>query len=135
MLVTACGIAAAGCDNYRLVETSRFQVADRNSQVVLSKAECDRLRELAQQPMPVGRYQMVHEGVRTWRFDTVTGRECLLLATDTDWKGKGGQQNSCFADDLEAARERHAFYPSLFDDAGNPLQQTLEPTAATRPTQ
>ena len=33
-----------------------------------------------------GRFSMYHTSGRTWRLDSVTGENCLLLAQDADWK-------------------------------------------------
>jgi hypothetical protein len=112
------------------VETSKYQLADKSKEVVLSKTEYEHLKALAAEPSQVGRYQMVQQGIRTWRLDTATGRSCLLLASEADWKGSANKQTSCPVDDYIAARERHAFHPFLYDDAGNPIQQ---PVPASQP--
>jgi hypothetical protein len=43
----------------------------------------------------VNRYQMRSEGYRTWRFDTATGKICLLLTPDSDWKKPDVAAQSC----------------------------------------
>ena len=42
-----------------------------------------------------GRYVMKNDGFRTWRFDTATGRTCLLMTTDADWKEPEVQGQRC----------------------------------------
>ena len=121
--------AVTGCGDYQIVETSKYELADRGKEVVLSKAEYERLKNFAAQPSQVGRYQMVRDGIRTWRFDTATGRSCLLLATEADWKSaEVKKQPTCFFDDVTAAQERHSLYPALYNEAGDPiLQKIAEP--------
>jgi hypothetical protein len=107
----------SGCDDYQLAETSK--------EVVVPRAEYEQLKAAvaASQAKQVGRYQLHEQGFRTWRLDTATGRSCLLLTSDADWKGKGGEQGSCYEEDLAAARERHRLYPSLYDVSGDPIPQ------------
>jgi hypothetical protein len=94
----------------------------QSKEVVISKAEYDELKAAAQAKQ-VGRYQLHREGFRTWRLDTATGRSCLLLTTDNDWKNAASTQNSCATEDWQEAQERHRLYPSLYDQDGNPIRQ------------
>jgi len=41
------------------------------------------------------RYKIVKEGARTWRLDSATGKVCLLLASDADWKNPDTARQSC----------------------------------------
>jgi uncharacterized coiled-coil protein SlyX len=41
------------------------------------------------------RYEVVKEGLRTWRLDTATGKTCLLLATDADWNKPDVAAQNC----------------------------------------
>jgi hypothetical protein len=104
-----------GCDD--------LQLADKSKEIVISKSEYEQLRAAAAETKQVGRYQLHNEGLRTWRLDTATGRSCLLLSSDTDWKGRGGEQGSCYAEDLAVAVERHKLYPSLYDAKGEIIPQ------------
>jgi len=104
--------AVSGCDDY--------QMADKSKEVVLSKAEYGQLKASAALAKQVGRYQIHKEGFRTWRLDTATGKSCLMLATEADWKIEG-YASSCATEDLAEAQERHRLYPSLYDANGNPL--------------
>ena len=62
---------------------------------VLSKDEIVKLREQAELGKHINRYQMRSEGFRTWRFDTATGKICLLLTTDSDWKKAAVDLQNC----------------------------------------
>ena len=116
MLFISAGFLS-GCDDYQLAEKSK--------EVVVPKAEYEQLKAAvaASQTKQVGRYQLHKESLRTWRLDTATGRSCLLLSTDADWKDRGGLEGSCYEEDLAAARERHRLYPSLYDTSGDPIPQ------------
>jgi hypothetical protein len=103
----------SGCDDY--------QIAEKSKEVVISKAEYEQLQATVAENKQVGRYQLHREGARTWRLDTATGRSCLLLTTDADWKGQGAQQNACYIEDYAMAQERHKLHPSLFDAKGDPI--------------
>ena len=100
-----------------------FTLADKSRDVVLSRAEYEQLKTLAREPSQVGRYQLHRDGSRTWRLDTATGRLCLMLTSDADWKKDASQQSSCLADDATAATERHNLYPSTYDPQGRPILQ------------
>lgn len=72
-----------------------LDVVDKSKEVVISKAEYDRLKAEAALGKQVGRYQLQREGFRTWRLDTANGSICLLLTTDYDWKHGAKDQPSC----------------------------------------
>lgn len=86
----------ASCDD--------FEVADKSKDVVISKVEYDRLEADAALGRQVGRFQIHRDGFRTWRLDTATGRSCLILTTDTDWKTGAKDQTSCADEDFERAQ-------------------------------
>jgi hypothetical protein len=94
-LIAALGLA--GCGDY--------DVVDKSKEVVISKQEYEKLKADAALTKQVGRFQLHRDGSRTWRLDTATGRSCLLLASEEDWKRDAGNQNSCTADDFKAAQE------------------------------
>jgi len=52
----------------------------------ISSSELALLRADAGVNRRVGRFTWHSEGERTWRFDTVTGDVCLLLASEAAWK-------------------------------------------------
>ena len=113
--IMAVSWALSGCED--------FEVVDKSKQVVISKEEYDQLRAAAAQAKQVGRYQLHREGPRTWRLDSATGRSCLLLATEYDWKNDATKENSCASEDWKEAQERHRLYPSIYDQNGDPIPQ------------
>jgi|SRR5690348_12392397 len=87
------------CDNYQVVDkgngsTKVVDLKTCNCEII-SKAELNTLKEQAELAKNVNRYQMRSEGLRTWRFDTSTGRVCLLLTTDADWKRPDTERQNC----------------------------------------
>jgi hypothetical protein len=97
----SCGLS--GCGDFDVVDKSKVEVADRSKQVVISKEEYEQLKTDAALTKQVGRYQLHKEGFRTWRLDTATGRSCLLLTTEADWKKPETMtQNNCAADDFQS---------------------------------
>lgn len=56
------------------------------------------MKQQAEMGKSVGRYQINREGFRTWRLDTATGKICLLLTSDEDWKKPDIQAQSCGAE-------------------------------------
>lgn len=42
-----------------------------------------------------GRYQLYRQGNITWRLDTATGKTCVVLATDEEWKKPKVYRNGC----------------------------------------
>ena len=115
VLCIAISTTLCGCGDYAL--------SDKSKEVVLSRAEYEQLKALAREPNQVGRYQIHREGSRTWRLDTATGRLCLTLTSDADWKGAGSEQLNCLVDNFTAATERHNLYPSTYDPQGRPILQ------------
>lgn len=113
LLIFFSAFASSGCGD--------FDVVDKSKEVVISKAEYEQLKAAAALPKQVGRYQLHREGYRTWRLDTATGHNCLLLTTDDDWKKPETTAESCAVEDENEAQQRHRLYPSLFDASGNPL--------------
>ena len=83
-------LCLVACDQYQVIDTQ-----DTNKKLVnlktcncevLSKDELKKMREQAELGKHINRYQMRTEGYRTWRFDTATGKICLLLTIDSEWK-------------------------------------------------
>jgi hypothetical protein len=79
-------LALIGC-GYDLVETKELE------KLKAAEAEVSRLKEENSQLMQqvatlksIGRYQIHQSSSRTWRLDTATGQNCLLLASKEDWK-------------------------------------------------
>jgi hypothetical protein len=106
-------LVVSGCEDY--------QMAEKSKEVVISKEEYEQLKASAALAKQVGRYQIHKEGPRTWRLDTATGKSCLMLTTEADWKGDASTQSSCAGEDFREAQERHRLYPNLYDTSRNPL--------------
>jgi Tfp pilus assembly protein PilO len=95
-VLTSCiSLALAGC-GYDVVETKELE------KLKAAEAEESRLREensqLKQQVATlksVGRYQIHQTGSRTWRLDTATGQDCLLLTSNEDWKKPDVAMQEC----------------------------------------
>jgi len=100
-----CALAASmllcllACDHYKVIDTQ-----DANAKLidfktcnceVVPNSELKSLREQAELGKHVNRYQMRTEGFRTWRFDTATGKICLLLTIDSDWKKSDIAAQNC----------------------------------------
>jgi hypothetical protein len=87
------------CDQYEVIDKR-----DANTKLVdlktckceiVSKDELGTLRAEAEVGKHINRYQMRTEGYRTWRFDTSTGKLCLLLAPEWDWKKPDTDIQNC----------------------------------------
>jgi|SRR5678810_1385005 len=115
ILGVAITLTLSGCGDYT--------ISDKSKEVVLSRTEYEQLKALAREPSQVGRYQIHRDGSRTWRLDTATGRFCLMLTSEADWKGAASEQTNCVTDDYIAATERHNLYPSTYDPQGRPIIQ------------
>lgn len=76
-----------GCGDYQIVNTKEKKI--------LSLVEYEQLRKEADIGRGVGRFSLYTIGYRTWRLDTSTGRSCLLLASDKDWKNPQTATAAC----------------------------------------
>jgi hypothetical protein len=95
ILFSCMSLALIGC-GYDLVETKDLE------KLKVAEAEVKRLREenseLRQQVATlksIGRYQLHQSGFRTWRLDSSTGQDCLLLSSKEDWKKVDTVLESC----------------------------------------
>lgn len=88
---------------------------EENKEIEALRSEIEKLKAEVETAKNVGRYQMRDQGRRTWRFDTVTGRTCLLLAPEEDWKKGEVSAESCAYDDahqyLEDLKKKTATRP------------------------
>jgi hypothetical protein len=84
-------IATMGCDNAAVVSGSEFGAVKKLRSGEYELIRRDDLSRLQR----VGRYQQYQSGGRTWRLDTATGENCLLLATEGDWKRPGVAAQGC----------------------------------------
>jgi|SRR5215469_2513656 len=92
-------VVLCACDDYELVNSQSDESKVVNLKTcnceIISKDALKQLREQAEVGKSIGRYQMRTEGYRTWRFDTATGRTCILLTQDWDWKKPDTLNQSC----------------------------------------
>jgi hypothetical protein len=92
-------LGLSSCDNYQIVDTkseeSRLVNLKSCKCEIISKDDLSKLREQAEIGKNIGRYQMRNEGYRTWRFDSATGRTCILLSSESDWKKPDTMNQSC----------------------------------------
>ena len=70
------------------------QQATRDAQATVSQVKSQLELEKSAKP---DRYKIVKEGWRTWRLDSATGKMCLLLASDADWKNPKTAAQACDA--------------------------------------
>lgn len=77
----------SGCGKYKIVDLSEYEV--------IKKVEFEKLKKDADIGRSVGRYQLQTIGYRTWKLDTVTGKTCLYLASEQDWKNNKMVLESC----------------------------------------
>jgi hypothetical protein len=91
-------LCVVGCGAYEVVPEDDYNVAQKvksGQYELVKKDELSQLRQDAQIGKSVGRYQIYRSGFRTWRLDTATGRTCILLTTDDDWKKPDITLSSC----------------------------------------
>ncbi len=86
-----------GCDDY--VEKPKYEAlqketADLKQQLSESQESLRKAQEQVAQ-CQAHKYEVYHEGIRTWRLDTITGTTCILLTTPEDWKKTGTKLASC----------------------------------------
>jgi len=77
------------CGAYEVVPEDDYNVAQKVKSGQLRIGEEGRLSQCAtRRPNreECGSLQIYRSGFRTWRLDTATGRTCILLTTDDDWK-------------------------------------------------
>jgi cell division protein FtsB len=95
-LVAVCVTVCLGGCGYEAVESQelvRLKVAEAENTRL--KQENARLKEQVTNLKSVGRFQIHQNGFRTWRLDTATGQDCLLLASQTDWKKAETSLQAC----------------------------------------
>jgi hypothetical protein len=86
ILIFIC-VLQYGCGDYKIVNSREYEV--------VTKVDLAQLKKEAEIGRSVGRYQIFTRGVRTWRLDTATGRSCLLLTSDEDWKKPDTAASGC----------------------------------------
>jgi hypothetical protein len=102
ILVGFCLISSLGCDEY--VEKSKYdesqkQTADLKKQLAETSNELKKAQQTIAEYQS-HKYQFMNVTGRTWRFDTITGRSCIQLTSEADWKRKDTKGESCDCLDL-----------------------------------
>jgi hypothetical protein len=80
----------SGCDEFKVL-----QKVNSGEYELVKKDEIEQLRKAAEAGRSVGRYQLYSRGARTWRVDTATGKSCLLLTNESDWKKPETAKEGC----------------------------------------
>ena len=70
-----------GCDAY--VDKAKYDASEKET-ADLKKQVADLQEQVAD--CKAHKYEIFHQGYRTWRLDTVSGSTCILLTTPEDWK-------------------------------------------------
>ena len=89
-----------GCDAY--VEKEKYDASQKetaNLRQQLAEAQ-ESLRKAQDQvaQCQAHKYEIFHQGYRTWRLDTITGTTCILLTTTEDWKKLETLNQGCHKD-------------------------------------
>jgi len=102
-LATILGLSTQGCmDNGEIatnvVSDSQYanvKKLESGQYTLISNEDLNKLKQEAELGRSVGRYQIHKEEFRTWRLDTSSGRICLLLASEADWKDTKMAAENC----------------------------------------
>lgn len=102
VLVLAIVCWLSSCDSY--VEKTTYdaeekKVSDLTHQLNDANEKLNKVQQ-ALSECQAHKYQIFHDGLRTWRFDGVRGTSCILLTTKEDWKSKDTKSESCDCQDL-----------------------------------
>lgn len=82
-------LVLTSCAGYQLIEDKDYAIVQKvksGEYDLVKRDELAQLKHDAEIGKSVGRYQTFSRGYRTWRMDTATGQNCLLLTTDAEWK-------------------------------------------------
>jgi hypothetical protein len=89
------GVLAAGCEVVQGTELEAIKKLRTGQYELVKTDELAQLRQDASLGKSVGRYHQYNSGGRTWRLDTATGKTCLLLASEADWKKPDVAAQNC----------------------------------------
>ena len=95
LFVTSVALILGGCE---IVDDSDYETVQKiksGQYSLIKNDELSLLKSQAELGKGVGRYQIHREGFRTWRLDTSTGKICLLLTAEADWKKPEIALQSC----------------------------------------
>jgi|ERR1035438_101264 hypothetical protein len=77
-----------GCDAYvekEKYDASQTETANLKRQLAEVQESLRKAQDQVAQ-CQAHKFEIFHNGFRTWRLDTVTGASCILLTTKEDWK-------------------------------------------------
>jgi len=98
LLTFAATIFLVACDNLDIVDKSQSKVITKEQAkeyVLVNRADLEQLKLDASAGRSVGRFREYRQGFRTWRLDTSTGNNCILLTTEWDWKKPDTSAQGC----------------------------------------
>jgi hypothetical protein len=86
-----CAVSLAGCDGqqpFMVSDAEKMQLTQlrAGTHVLIDKDQLNALKSQAETGKSVGRYERFVNGFRTWRLDTATGKTCIMLTSEADWK-------------------------------------------------
>ena len=95
-LALAAVLCAVSCTDLGYVERKDYDAV----QAKLTEAE-KKLKDADKQiaDFQAHRYSAYRDSWRTWRMDSVSGKTCVLLTTQADWKKPDTKSQSCDCDD------------------------------------
>lgn len=91
-MLLLCGLF--GCVEKAQYEAVQKELNDTKRNLSATQEELKKTKEQISEYQK-HKYQVFHNGSRTWRFDTVTGKSCILLASKADWKKPDTSRQSC----------------------------------------
>jgi len=89
-----------GCDAYiekEKYDASQTETANLKRQLAEVQESLRKAQDQVAQ-CQAHKYEIFHNGFRTWRLDTVTGASCILLTTTEDWKKLETLNQACHED-------------------------------------
>ena len=98
LLLLASGCTSSGDLGLHALSDSEWDSIGKlrsGKYALVSNDDLAAMKQQADLGKSVGRYQIDREGLSTWRLDTSTGRICLLLTSDADWKKPDIQAQAC----------------------------------------
>jgi hypothetical protein len=83
VLIMASLMVMAGCADLGYVEKNKFDELQKKLEESEKKLEES---EKQNAEFEAHRYSIYRESWRTWRMDAVSGKTCILLTSQADWK-------------------------------------------------
>ena len=95
-IVLAACLLLVSCEEAGFVEKSKYDALQNE----LNKAH-EEVQKAQQQvtDCQAHKFQIYREGWRTWRLDSVTGKTCILLTSEQDWKNAKTTESGCPCED------------------------------------